>query len=274
MVPRTAIPADGMQHNHQHRRRRRSQEYFETHAAERQLLRHDKALHKAPQPAALKHLPAYLKDPALITTDAVTHVSAGTRVRIARGAACLKDPALITTDAATHVRIRSAHARVCASMLEAGREGGGGACWRVAAPRACPCARRSSARCAKGAAGAPRQNAFAPAPWVRCSAGGADSSRAGSEAHLVFNRLRGTVALCVWRRRATRALGSCRPRSGASYPRRPRRPSQARPRPSIRPSKERCRAGGQGALTRPQPCRACDVLRQRKLHGEARLCSV
>ncbi|GAX72585.1 hypothetical protein CEUSTIGMA_g41.t1 [Chlamydomonas eustigma] len=42
-------------------------EYFEEHAAEKTLLRHDKPLHKTVQAAHLKHVPAYLKDPSVIT---------------------------------------------------------------------------------------------------------------------------------------------------------------------------------------------------------------
>ncbi|MEW5299598.1 MAG: hypothetical protein WDW36_002597 [Sanguina aurantia] len=42
-------------------------EYFEDHGAERLLLRHDKALHKAPQAPHLKHIPAYIRDPSVIT---------------------------------------------------------------------------------------------------------------------------------------------------------------------------------------------------------------
>ncbi|PNW75448.1 hypothetical protein CHLRE_12g526850v5 [Chlamydomonas reinhardtii] len=45
----------------------RLKEYFEDHAAEKALLRHDKPLAAAPAAAHLKHMPAYLKDPSLIT---------------------------------------------------------------------------------------------------------------------------------------------------------------------------------------------------------------
>ncbi|KAG2439321.1 hypothetical protein HXX76_004680 [Chlamydomonas incerta] len=45
----------------------RLKEYFEDHAAEKALLRHDKPLAAAPAAAHLKHMPAYLKDPTLIT---------------------------------------------------------------------------------------------------------------------------------------------------------------------------------------------------------------
>mmetsp|Transcript_15453 Transcript_15453/g.41851 ORF Transcript_15453/g.41851 Transcript_15453/m.41851 type:complete len:698 (+) Transcript_15453:110-2203(+) len=47
-------------------------EYFENHAAERQLLRHDKPLHKTPQAPHLRHMPAYLKDPNLIKAKSST----------------------------------------------------------------------------------------------------------------------------------------------------------------------------------------------------------
>ncbi|GFR43951.1 hypothetical protein Agub_g5092, partial [Astrephomene gubernaculifera] len=50
----------------------RLKEYFEDHAAEKALLRHDKPLAAAPAAAHLKHLPAYLKDPALITERSET----------------------------------------------------------------------------------------------------------------------------------------------------------------------------------------------------------
>lgn len=42
-------------------------DYFEEHAAEKVLLRHDKPLHKAAQAPHLRHIPAYLKDPSIIT---------------------------------------------------------------------------------------------------------------------------------------------------------------------------------------------------------------
>ncbi|KAG2453496.1 hypothetical protein HYH02_001716 [Chlamydomonas schloesseri] len=45
----------------------RLKEYFEDHAAEKVLLRHDKPLAAAPAAPHLKHMPAYLKDPTLIT---------------------------------------------------------------------------------------------------------------------------------------------------------------------------------------------------------------
>ncbi|GIL98673.1 hypothetical protein Vretimale_4052 [Volvox reticuliferus] len=45
----------------------RLKEYFEDHAAEKAMLRHDKPLASAPAASHLKHMPAYLKDPALIT---------------------------------------------------------------------------------------------------------------------------------------------------------------------------------------------------------------
>ena len=38
--------------------------HFEAHPGDLALLRHDKPLHRAPPPAHLKHLPAYLQDPA------------------------------------------------------------------------------------------------------------------------------------------------------------------------------------------------------------------
>ncbi|KAF5826362.1 DEAD-domain-containing protein [Dunaliella salina] len=50
----------------------KAQEYFEDHAAERQLLRHDKPLHKTPQAPHLRHMPAYLKDPNLIKAKSST----------------------------------------------------------------------------------------------------------------------------------------------------------------------------------------------------------
>ncbi|GLC37850.1 hypothetical protein PLESTB_001483000 [Pleodorina starrii] len=50
----------------------RLKEYFEDHAAEKVLLRHDKPLAAAPAATHLKHLPAYLKDPALITERSET----------------------------------------------------------------------------------------------------------------------------------------------------------------------------------------------------------
>jgi ATP-dependent RNA helicase DDX56/DBP9 len=43
--------------------------YFEEHAAEKQLLRHDKPLHKLVQAPHLKHVPAYLKDTSIISKD-------------------------------------------------------------------------------------------------------------------------------------------------------------------------------------------------------------
>ncbi|KAG1675398.1 hypothetical protein FOA52_012317 [Chlamydomonas sp. UWO 241] len=57
-------------------------EYFEEHAAERQLLRHDKPLHKTPQAAHLKHVPAYLKDPSIIHDR--SEVGAGGRAAAAQ----------------------------------------------------------------------------------------------------------------------------------------------------------------------------------------------
>ncbi|KAG2498899.1 hypothetical protein HYH03_003090 [Edaphochlamys debaryana] len=50
----------------------RLKEYFEDHAAEKVLLRHDKPLASAPAASHLKHLPAYLKDPSLITQRSET----------------------------------------------------------------------------------------------------------------------------------------------------------------------------------------------------------
>lgn len=43
------------------------QDYFEDHQAEQKLLRHDKPLHKTGQAPHLKHIPAYLRDPAMVT---------------------------------------------------------------------------------------------------------------------------------------------------------------------------------------------------------------
>jgi hypothetical protein len=40
--------------------------YFEEHDAEKQLLKHDRELHKKPQAAHLKHIPAYMQDPAMV----------------------------------------------------------------------------------------------------------------------------------------------------------------------------------------------------------------
>lgn len=55
--------------------------HFEAHPGDLALLRHDKPLHRAPPPAHLKHLPAYLKDPdtAAVQQDGSTR----------RGAPCL-----------------------------------------------------------------------------------------------------------------------------------------------------------------------------------------
>uniref|UniRef100_A0A7S0S3C6 RNA helicase n=1 Tax=Chlamydomonas leiostraca TaxID=1034604 RepID=A0A7S0S3C6_9CHLO len=50
----------------------RLKEYFEEHAAERTLLRHDKALHKTPQAAHLKHVPAYLRAPGTVAEKSFT----------------------------------------------------------------------------------------------------------------------------------------------------------------------------------------------------------
>ncbi|GIL46760.1 hypothetical protein Vafri_3662 [Volvox africanus] len=47
-------------------------DYFEDHAAEKAMLRHDKPLASAPAAPHLKHMPAYLKDPALITERSET----------------------------------------------------------------------------------------------------------------------------------------------------------------------------------------------------------
>ena len=43
---------------------RRLQAHFEEHPADLALLKHDKPLAKAAAPSHLKHIPAYLKDPA------------------------------------------------------------------------------------------------------------------------------------------------------------------------------------------------------------------
>ncbi|KXZ52784.1 hypothetical protein GPECTOR_8g172 [Gonium pectorale] len=50
----------------------RLKEYFEDHAAEKALLRHDKPLAAAPAAPHLRHLPAYLKDPTLIAERSET----------------------------------------------------------------------------------------------------------------------------------------------------------------------------------------------------------
>ncbi|GLI58556.1 hypothetical protein VaNZ11_000303 [Volvox africanus] len=50
----------------------RLKEYFEDHAAEKAMLRHDKPLASAPAASHLKHMPAYLKDPGLITARSET----------------------------------------------------------------------------------------------------------------------------------------------------------------------------------------------------------
>lgn len=55
--------------------------YFEEHAAEKQLLRHDKPLHKIVQAPHLKHVPAYLKDSSVISKDR-SFVKAGPRFEV------------------------------------------------------------------------------------------------------------------------------------------------------------------------------------------------
>eukprot|EP00798_Chlamydomonas_sp_ICE-L_P018232 gene18232-24684_t len=50
----------------------RLKDYFEEHAAEKQLLRHDKALHRKAPPVHLKHVPAYLKDASTVADRGVS----------------------------------------------------------------------------------------------------------------------------------------------------------------------------------------------------------
>ena len=56
-------------------------DYFEEHAAEKQLLRHDKPLHKIVQAPHLKHVPAYLKDASIISADR-SFVKSGPRYEV------------------------------------------------------------------------------------------------------------------------------------------------------------------------------------------------
>lgn len=56
-------------------------DYFEEHAAEKQLLRHDKPLHKIVPAPHLKHVPAYLKDASIISADR-SFVKSGPRYEV------------------------------------------------------------------------------------------------------------------------------------------------------------------------------------------------
>lgn len=52
-------------------------DYFESHTAEQQLLRHDKPLHASAQAPHLKHIPAYLRDPSMVQGASETGTKPG-----------------------------------------------------------------------------------------------------------------------------------------------------------------------------------------------------